>query len=646
MNTFEELTELVAARLAENRRVRRNLPGNGRLRIERQLPFICVYRRPPGADDSGTADLISGEAAYVIAPGDAEYRDDVSRLCGNIAATIQECFGACVLIEIWSEPQAAVSEKQTWQPAFEIVAAEASLAGAPVEELAQALGEIRVHRLKSQVTKRRAPRVQPPGLPPLLEQANAAEGECLHVGLEVRPVYRSVDGKVYPLLLQAMRRQLGTAIRKMVFAFEGKNAEGRPAHYHAFGPSRLVKAARRVDQQLAEVSEAFDFLFQVTPVNTESAWRHFRDSRFESEPQWRYRPLPYHPSLLKRQLFDIPIENVEDETLAQLFWEKQEELDHQLTALRHLNTPAFLRGSESIYGCPDAELIDAAHAIFNSGTDDVEEAAAPQAKGDGKTVNARDLAQRARDEIDYYHRRHSSFTAQVAVRDDIASGMLVVKDQLFISNSLRVAARSVAPLLHHEIGTHLLTYHNGRMQSLQLLYAGLAGYESLQEGLAVLAEYLSGGLAPSRFRLLAARVIAIDAMLRGASFIDAYRLLDGERGLAPRSAFTTTLRVFRGGGFTKDVIYLAGLRDVLAYLAQGHDIEPLYVGKMALEHVPHIQELRMRGIVDAAAILPRFWHSNCDVHSRLERCRALGLRGMLDETNDAPEPTGAIVDEI
>ena len=70
-------------------------------------------------------------------------------------------------------------------------------------------------------------------------------------------------------------------------------------------------------------------------------------------------------------------------------------------------------------------------------------------------------------------------------------------------------------LLQHEIGTHVLTYYNGKGQPFRQLYAGLSGYEALQEGIAVLSEYLVGGLCGNRLRLLAARVVAVRAMLDG-----------------------------------------------------------------------------------------------------------------------------------
>ena len=63
------LVDSVCQRLARNQRVRRTLPNKGRLHIDRQLPFLCVYRQPPNYDDAGTERLVKGEASYLVAPG-------------------------------------------------------------------------------------------------------------------------------------------------------------------------------------------------------------------------------------------------------------------------------------------------------------------------------------------------------------------------------------------------------------------------------------------------------------------------------------------------------------------------------------------------------------------------------------------------
>jgi uncharacterized protein (TIGR02421 family) len=137
-----------------------------------------------------------------------------------------------------------------------------------------------------------------------------------------------------------------------------------------------------------------------------------------------------------------------------------------------------------------------------------------------------------------------------------------------------------------------------------LLHTGLAGYESLQEGLAVLSEFLAGGLNRSRLRLLAGRVVAAARVIDGESFAAIFDELTTTHGLTPRTAFSTTMRVWRSGGFTKDVVYLRGLKALLEYLAGNGDVEILFLGKMALRHVPLVQELRAREVLRPPPLRP------------------------------------------
>ena len=146
-------------------------------------------------------------------------------------------------------------------------------------------------------------------------------------------------------------------------------------------------------------------------------------------------------------------------------------------------------------------------------------------------------------------------------------------------------------LIQHEVGTHLLTYCNGQAQPLELMYAGFAGYEQTQEGIAVLAEYLVGGLDINRLKLLAARVVAVESLIKGADFIETFKLLHKDYGFQGSSAFTISMRVHRGGGYTKDAIYLKGLIELLDFIKNGGNISSLYGGKFALKHLPRIEEL-------------------------------------------------------
>ena len=125
--------------------------------------------------------------------------------------------------------------------------------------------------------------------------------------------------------------------------------------------------------------------------------------------------------------------------------------------------------------------------------------------------------------IAIYRQAISRFRGDVELRDDLPAGLLVSGDRLLISPSTSMARSRVDALLSHEIGVHLLTYFNGSAQGLRLFRTGLAGYEGMQEGLAVFAEYLVGGMTVARLRLIAARVVACAAMLEGAAFDETFQ---------------------------------------------------------------------------------------------------------------------------
>jgi uncharacterized protein (TIGR02421 family) len=179
----------------------------------------------------------------------------------------------------------------------------------------------------------------------------------------------------------------------------------------------------------------------------------------------------------------------------------------------------------------------------------------------------------------------------------------------------------VEALIQHEIGTHVVTYENGRAQPLKLLTVGLPGYDETQEGLAVLAEYVIGGLDPQRLRLLAARVVAVDQMLQGAEFGEIFEDLREKHSFPPRVAWGIAIRVARNGGLTKDVIYLRGITRVLEFVAERRSIDPLLLGKLSLDHVPLVEDLRDRGILEDAWIRPR-WAEGAEAEGRLERVYA------------------------
>lgn len=614
----ESLIQNVCDRLAANKRVRRKLPAKGRIHIDRQLPFLCAYRRPKDGEDKGTEKLVTGQASYVVGSGEARHRKGLSSLIERVIGTLSPKFGAFLLVELWASPEnrsATQEDGRVEPPGFRILVhpGDAQRLDTTIERLKKALGKVKA---STRVEVDYRTRLSSPGLPPLLPIPEASARHCSVIGIEVNPVFRDPEsGNPFPLVLRTMRRSITRALQQSFFEFARSCTTHRPRRYQTLGRRAVVKAVFEVDRRLAEVANTFDFLLQVTPVNFQAAWSEFKRWHFERAPVFTYRPLPIDPDLMKRKLYNTPIERVEDPTLATLFQEKRRELDRQLTMLTECNTPHFFYGSMQLFGRIDDGLLHLAREILAKYP--------PRTRESGKNgcLTAGEIAEHAKVEIESYRQAYPGFSATVEVRNDISSGLMVSFGTLLIGHGTRLPAFRREAILHHEIGTHLLTYFNGRAQPFQLLCLGLADYQELQEGLAVLAEYLGGVLSATRLRILAARLLAAESLIQGATFVETFRVLNRTYGFERSAAFGITMRIHRGGGLTKDGVYLRGLVSLVDYLKDGGEVEPLLIGKISADHIPVIEELRLRKVLSSAPVVPRYMQTERG-KERLARIRA------------------------
>lgn len=599
------LIHTVLDRLDQGKSVRRVLPEWGRVHIDRRLPFLFVYRRPPRRPDEATDRLVLGEAAYIRAPGDRRFFAGLSLLVESLARASVEEFGAFLLVEVWSDVEAAPDgdegagqSESLEQPAFRIRHRGVPALSPTVEAFEEALTRVRVRRLRALVDSVVQRRIAPPGLSPLMSEDLLAIRGTHVLGLEVRPIYRR-DSQVFPLELRELHRAVSRSTKRALVGFVRTRTRYQPAHPQMLGRRAVVKAVWEVDRVLAEVSDAFDFLLCVTPVNTHGAWTAFERSHEQKAPRFGYRPLPISPGELKRKLYSAPLERIEDPELAWIFRQKQIELDRRLTALYDRDTPRFVYGSLQIFGGADDTLMATALNLL-----DKIPARARERRGGGN-VDAAAFAKRARREIESFRTRYPEGRASVEITDRV-TGLMVSQGKLLISPDLSIADSRLEALIQHEVGTHILTWINGRAQPFRLLDAGLAGYDELQEGLAVLSEHLVGGLSAPRLRLLAARVVAVRHMMDAATFVDTFRELDRRWEFSKATAWGVTMRVFRGGGLTKDASYLRGLVRVMEYVHGGGKLDPLLVGKIGADDVPVISELLRRKVLREPPLRPRY----------------------------------------
>lgn len=612
----------VRKRLEAGQSVRTELPEGGMIYMDRPLPFLCVYREPPH-NDLGTRALVQGEAAYLVVPQSAT-KKEIGPLVETIVKTLRNRFNGFLIVEIWSsadsDVQAAFAESEMepteLRPNFSIVARGPNAPMRTIETLRRQLERVTYLKQHSTVHVDTSSDAFAGSLTTLLTSNSLRQWGSEVIGLSVRPIYRNPQtGELYPAVIRSLKRSIGRALKQAFFTFSKTHTNTTPEHFYSLGRRTIFKSVKMIDRRLNEISKSFSFLLQVTPVNADAAWEEFKRGRFDSEPRYYYRPLSIDATELKRQLFSIPTGSIEDPTLGELFHQRQDELDRKITMLCDIGTKRFVLGSRQVYGEINTDLLVLARNLL--------EHISPRSGEDRskRELDAFAFAERATQEIEYYRAQLPEFAAEAIVREDMYSGLMCSDGHLLIGRETRIPHSRVEALLQHEVGTHLLTYYNGLVEPFQLLHTGLAGYDSLQEGIAVLTEYLVGGLSRPRLRLLAARVVAVQMLLSGANFVETFRTLTKQYGFRQRTAYTITMRIFRGGGFTKDAVYLRGLVEILDYLGDGGKLDPLFVGKIASEHIRFIRELLHRRMIEPPALLPRYLQMP-GVQGRLEKLGA------------------------
>jgi len=588
--------------------LRNKVGETGRIHLDRWLPFIVLHRTSDPQSGIARRVAMNSPAYLVWSPeDDAEARTALEA----VLPVIRKKLGPVLLFELADEDWRPHPEDSPRLPDFDVCVGHSGSKGARVAftALSKAVEKIKVELRHPDVKSA-----------PLKHGSFGERDHADRIHLCLPQIHRAPDGTFYPQLTHDLAIALTDALLRSAAAYMAASGTSAPLHHRSLGRSAFLKAALDADRKLDSIANSFDFLLSLSPINTQDAIARFLGQEEETAPKFRYRPLTVDPDVAKRELYEIDLSRLEDPLLERLLSEKRREIDYQLTLLATRNTPAFRPASMLLYGAVSPQLLSDAHTIL---------AAVKPKTIPGKKVGAHKVAAAAQELVDRYRSVDERFQAKVEVRDDV-SGLLVSGDRLMISSATSMAESRLDALLSHEVSVHLLTYFNGSTQGLSIFRTGLAQYEGIQEGLGVFAEWAVGGLTSARLRLLAGRVVAVEAMIDGAGFIDVYRRLTNDLGFSKRVAFDLSARVFRSGGFAKDAIYLKGFRAVVDRVATGASLDAFWLGKIAPEHVDAIEELLLRGLLHAPVFVPDFLERD-DSKSRIARLReGLAFDRLLD----------------
>lgn len=587
-NFSKESTEKILSDLKTTDEFNCSLPGGGFLHIESGLPYLIIYRKKNR--DIGTKEIVLSEACYlVIGRKDLKgYRN----LVIDVSNYFSTKYNSYLLLEIFAGNKG--SNLFTIKGPADRLPKTLEVLNHCLQKINEIAPGIKIET-RIEDTRDRHPK----GRRKLLTIEENKRFGTLLLGLEIPPIYRNTDNELFPVFFRGFHHLTTKAIQRAIFDFIRIQTVCGVASYSALGQRYPKEKVFEIDRKLSDIENSYQFLWLVSPSNIYNIKKIFFESDFEKVLDYHYRLLPIDPDVLKRKLYGLKIEKVEDPTLSHIFRQKREELDHQITMLNERGTANFFYNSIRLHRGIGPKLHEEAENILERLTE------TKIHDGPNTGMGAEEFADLAKEEFDYLKEQDSGFKCKVHVRKDV-NIMMVSKGELYIPIDYRVPRIEAEALIQHEVGTHVLTYFNGRQQPFSQLSIGLADFDTLQEGLAVLSEYLADGLTTNRLRTLAGRVVAGKARLNGNNFEQIFDLLFQKYGFTEVRAFNIASRIMQGGGLLKDIIYLKGFLKLRNYVKEGGKIEPLLSGKFGFHHIEIVQQLTERNILKPPVLKPRY----------------------------------------
>ena len=365
----------------------------------------------------------------------------------------------------------------------------------------------------------------------------------------------------------------------------------------------------KIDQNLDRLVKNIELLNFLNPLNIEQEKKLFFTSKYRKNPTFKYRKIKFNPYKLQRLFFDQKLERIEDKQIRKLYQDIIYEYSGLIQCIETIGSGKnFYYNSLKVFGTPKERDVENARFILHFEDEPMPESMIKKYSVDEAESYFNEFSKRY--DFDFNIKKSTHISASAMVLN--ASETLVLKrNYKFSENELKVLA-------NHEIGVHLVTTFNGKSQPLKVFSNGFVNNTETQEGLAVLSEYMSGSLTLKRMKELAYRVIAADSLIKGYDFKGTFDLLYSQYKLDREAAWQITLRVHRGGGFTKDYLYLTGLKKVYDYYHSEQDMNLLLTGKVTLENKDSILRLQELGLANHSKHVTDSFAQNLNTNKKLD----------------------------
>lgn len=358
-----------------------------------------------------------------------------------------------------------------------------------------------------------------------------------------------------------------------------------------------------IDANLHRIVRNIELLSYINPINIAQERKNFFKHKFHYEPEFKYRKVKFKPYKLHRLFFSQRLERIDDKLIKSLYKDVIYTYSGLVQCIETISekSDTFYYNSLRFFGTPTEKMVENARFILHHPVPDHE------LHLDEKVLTTDDAIaffQEFRTQYDFdFTIKTSSAMSAAAMVSNNEKTLILKRNHKFSHHELNVLA-------HHEIGVHLVTTFNALAQPLKVFSNGFPNNVETQEGLAVMAEYLSGNLTVTRLRELAYRVIAVDSLIRGNSFAGTFDIIHNQYKLSREKAFRITLRVHRGGGFTKDALYLSGLKKVYRRYQKGASLDLMMMGKCSLKYEKTIAHLMDQGLAVSSPYRSSSFHKN------------------------------------
>ena len=356
-----------------------------------------------------------------------------------------------------------------------------------------------------------------------------------------------------------------------------------------------------IDAKLDHLVKKIELLNYINPTNIQEEKKKFFASNFNLNPNFSYPKLDFDAFGLQRLLFSLEIETIEDKVIRNLYEDIIYEYSGLIECIATIGKgKKFYYNSLRSFGTPTEKDVENAKFILHFSDEiDVE-----------KSKPKFDVFE-TEEQFRTYSKQYD-FSYEIIHSDKLSAIAMVLSNDktLVLNKNHTFSQQDIDVLTNHEIGIHMLTTMNAENNQLRIFAHGFPNNVETQEGLAVFSEYMSNSITLERLKILAYRVIAVNSLEKGYDFTQTFKLLHSNYNLEANKAFGITLRVHRGGGFTKDYLYLTGLKKVYDSYKRNEDLDCLLVGKTTIEYIETIKYLVQNNYAIKPKYKPNSYHSN------------------------------------